>query len=198
MKRILLVRHGQTEWNADRRLQGQTDIPLNDRGRDQARALAGMIRGMKPDVVATSDLMRARETAALLGFPDARCEPLLREQRLGVWEGRTIASVQQETPQHYIDWRAGSFAPEGGDLWADFRARVQTALHIVLEQADKTALLVCHGGVIRALLDAALDLSPSRIIPVGPASVTILAYPQGHARLEAFNVAAAPDLDAPD
>lgn len=199
MKRILLVRHGETEWNATRRLQGQADIALNDHGRDQARALAHVVRSLAPDAVVTSDLIRARETAALLGYPGARPDPLLREQNLGAWTGVAISDIRVATPQHYLDWRAGSFAPEGGDLWSDFRARVAMALQTALDQAEKTALLVCHGGVIRALLDATLDLAPSRIIPVGPGSLTVLAYPQGLPRLEAFNVSGgAPELNAPD
>lgn len=195
MKRLILVRHGETAWNAGRKLQGQTDVPLNEKGRAQARALAPLVAGLRPDLAITSDLSRAAETAKLLGV-DARLEPGLREQNLGDWSGMEISALD---PQQYRDWRAGLFRPPGGEIWAEFRARIAVQIRAAVDEAQETALLVCHGGVIRAALDAALDLAPSRIIPVGPGSLSVLAYPTGTARLEAFNVRPGSlDLDAPD
>lgn len=192
MKRLVLVRHGETEWNALRRLQGQTDIALNDRGRGQAPAPAP---APAPDLAVSSDLKRAAETALLLGV-DARPEPRLREQDLGDWSGREIAALDAG---EYQAWRAGQFVPEGAETWAVFRARVALAMRDALAAAERTAVLVCHGGVIRAALDAALELAPSRIIPVGPGSMTVLAYPSGGARLEAFNLRGGSlELNAPD
>lgn len=199
MKRILLVRHGESEWNAVRRLQGQADIGLSARGQEQARALAPMVATYKPQRILTSDLKRASATAALLGHPGARREPLLREQDVGVWEGREIAHLMANEPENYHGWRAGSFAPERGEMWAAFQGRVGGALQSALEAEEHTVLMVCHGGVIRAALDFALGLPPSRIIPVGPASLTILAFRKGEPRLEVFNATIfAPVLDAPD
>ncbi|HEX2148417.1 MAG TPA: histidine phosphatase family protein [Pseudorhizobium sp.] len=199
MKRILLVRHGESEWNAVRRLQGQADIGLSERGQEQASALAPMVATYKPKLCLTSDLKRASATAALLGHPDARREPLLREQDVGVWTGAEIANLIADTPAAYSGWRAGSFAPEGGEIWADFRVRIGGALRSAIEAEEETVLMVCHGGVIRAALDFALCLPPSRIIPVGPASLTILAFAKGEPRLEVFNATVfAPVLDAPD
>ena len=198
MKRLILVRHGQTEWNADRRLQGQTDITLNDRGRGQARALAPLVADLAPDHSVTSDLKRAVETAELLGMT-AIPDVALREQELGVWTGRAIADILIETPEDYRNWRGGSFVPEGAESWDRFRTRVRGALDAALSACNRTAVIVCHGGVIRAALDATLDLTPARIIPVGPGSLTILAFPDAQARLEAFNVRAGSlELNAPD
>ena len=197
MKRLILVRHGQTEWNADRRLQGQSDIALSDFGRDEARALAPMIATLSPDYAVTSDLVRASETATLIGAA-ATSDPRLREQALGRWEKSLIADLPGE---EYSSWRAGQFTPPGGESWLAFRARIGIALAEVLAQAKTTALAVFHGGVIRAALDVLLDLPPSRIIPVGPGSLCILAFPDGptSARLEAFNIRPGTvDLDAPD
>lgn len=198
MKRLILVRHGETEWNANRRLQGQTDIALNDRGRSQARALATLVADLAPDHAVTSDLARAAETATLLGavaHPDMR----LREQSLGDWTGREIADIVADTPQNYRDWRAGRFVPSGAESWAEFRKRVVAALDDARGGADQTALVVCHGGVIRAALDAVLQIAPSRIIPVGPGSLTVIAYPDDLPRLEAFNVRSGNvELNAPD
>ncbi len=199
MKRILLVRHGESEWNAVRRLQGQADIDLSTRGKEQARALAPMVASFNPGLVLTSDLKRAANTAALLGHDDAVREPLLREQNVGAWTGMEIAQLMADAPGAYAGWRAGTFAPENGEIWGDFRARVGKAIESARASDAETVLMVCHGGVIRAALDAALGLSPARIIPVGPASLTILSYPQEEARLEVFNATTfAPEVNAPD
>lgn len=199
MKRLLLVRHGESEWNSIRRLQGQADIDLSARGEDQARALAPMVASFRPGLVLTSDLKRASRTAELLGYSDAVREPLLREQNLGTWTGADIATLTTEAPSAYTAWRAGSFAPERGEIWCDFRSRIARAIEIAQSAAEEIVLFVCHGGVIRAALDQALGLSPARIIPVGPASLTILAFPKDEPRLEVFNATTfAPILDAPD
>jgi probable phosphoglycerate mutase len=199
MKRILLVRHGESEWNAVRRLQGQADIGLSERGHEQASALAPMVATYKPQLVLTSDLKRASATAGLLGYSDARHEPLLREQNVGAWTGTEIADLMADAPEAYRGWRAGTFAPDGGEIWADFRARVGSVLQSAIAAEEETVLMVCHGGVIRAALDFTLGLPPSRIIPVGPASLTILAFAKGEPRLEVFNATVfAPVLDAPD
>ncbi|WGF87742.1 histidine phosphatase family protein [Marinivivus vitaminiproducens] len=199
MKRIVLVRHGESEWNAARRLQGQADIGLSERGRTQARALAPMVAALAPTLVLTSDLQRARDTASLLGYPDARPEALLREQSVGIWTGEAIDGLKAGAPEDYRAWRAGTFAPEGAEDWATFCQRIDRALALALADGADTALVVCHGGVIRAALDLCLRLEPARLIPVGPASLTVLAFPDGSARLEAFNVAARTlELDAPD
>lgn len=199
MKRILLVRHGESEWNAIRRLQGQADIQLSERGKQQAITLAPMVASFAPDLVLTSDLKRAVSTTALLGYPDATLEPLLREQNVGAWTGVEIARLMADAPGAYAGWRAGTFAPENGEIWSEFRDRVGSAIDKALSSDAQTILMVCHGGVIRAALDGTLGLPPARIIPVGPASLTILAFPKEQARLEVFNATGfSPVIDAPD
>lgn len=199
MKRLLLVRHGETEWNAMRRLQGQTDIALTAAGEAQARALAPLVTSLGPDRAWTSTLSRAQQTAALLGHAGAEPISALREQALGDWEGRQIAEIRAEAPEAYLGWRAGTHTPPGAEPWADFRQRVEGALTKAFEASSETALVVCHGGVIRAALDVALGLPPSKIIPVGPASMTILAHTGREVRLEAFNLrGASVELHAPD
>lgn len=199
MKRLILVRHGETEWNAARRLQGQTDIALSDHGRAQARALAPHVAVLAPDQAATSDLMRARETSALLGFAAAQPMSALREQSLGDWSGREISALMAAVPEDYRNWRAGTYTPPGGETWAEFRNRIASALHGLMQGAGAVTLVTCHGGVIRAALDALLDLPPSRLIPVGPASMTLIAHDSLNFRLEGFNLAPGRlDLTAPD
>ena len=200
MKRLLLVRHGESEWNAVRRLQGQADIGLSAKGEAQARALAATVEQLAPDRVITSDLRRACRTAELLGFPQATREPGLREVDVGDWTGLEIARIIADAPDAYRGWRAGTFAPPGGEIWADFAARTASATRAAIAEADRL-LVVCHGGVIRALLQTLIGLEPRRIIPVGPGSLTILANKPNEAdmRLEVFNFApGGPVLDAPD
>ena len=155
---------------------------------------------LAPDRVITSDLRRAHQTASLLGYPDARQDARLREVNVGDWTGLPIADIIAADAEAYRGWRAGTFAPPGGEHWQDFSLRTATA---VLSESGtaKRLLVVCHGGVIRALLQTLLGLAPKRIIPVGPGSLTILANKPAETemRLEVFNFApGGPVLDAPD
>jgi glucosyl-3-phosphoglycerate phosphatase len=200
VKRLLLVRHGESEWNAVRRLQGQADIGLSPKGEAQAVALAPTIAQLAPDLVITSDLRRARHTAELLGYPDAKSDAALREVDVGEWTGLEIARIISDQSEDYRGWRAGTFAPPGGEEWADFAVRTAAATRAALEAADRP-LVVCHGGVIRVLLQTLLGLSPKRVIPVGPASLTVLANKNNERdmRLEVFNYTpGGVVLDAPD
>lgn len=201
--RLLLVRHGQSEWNAARRLQGQADVSLTDEGRRQADALRPAVRAIGPDRAIASDLKRVRETADRIGAADARLLPDLREIDVGDWTGRSIATVIEGDPETYKGWRAGTHAPPGGESWPDFVARVAGAIESQHAAGpEDTLLAVCHGGVIRALIQHLLGLSPARIIPVAPASLTVLQLDGAGdpgARLELFNYRPGNlDFDAPD
>lgn len=201
MKRLMIVRHGESEWNASRRLQGQADIDLSEKGREQARALRATVEALNPDRSITSDLKRAFETAKLLGIESPLSNPALREIDVGVWTGRPIAEIRTEDGDGYQGWRSGTFTPDGGEHWRDFVARTSACVLESLKASDRL-LVVCHGGVIRALLEKLVDLPPKRIIPVGPASLTVLAERpsgSGSMRLELFNYSPlGPVLDAPD
>lgn len=200
--RLLLVRHGQSEWNAGRVLQGQADIPLSDLGRAQAEALAPVIARMQPDQAITSHLLRARDTAALIGHPQARHEPGPREIDVGAWQGRSIPDLIEADGDAYAGWRAGTHRPDGGEVWDEFTARTSAAIQAEMAKGGaRTLLAVCYGGVIRALLQHFLNLAPRQIIPAAPASVTALRIDpgDGHSRLEMFNYRAGDlDLDPPD
>lgn len=200
--RLLLVRHGQSVWNAGRRLQGQADIPLSDLGRAQARRLQPVLAALAPDRAVSSDLSRAAETAELLGL-GAELRPGLREIAVGGWQGEEIAAIIAREEANYRGWRAGSHAPAGGESWGAFRTRVVEAIAAEIAAGVTHSLVaVCHGGVIRALVEHYLGLSPSQIIPVGPASLTVLRFSEpaaAAARLELFNYRPdLPDLAAPD
>lgn len=199
--RLLLVRHGQSEWNALRRLQGQADIALSNLGREQARRLRPVIAALDSPRVITSDLVRATETGVLIGAADAVPTPGLREINVGEWTGAAIADLMADQPADFAAWRTGDYAPDGGELWADFRARTVAAIEAARQTKPGNLLAICHGGVIRALLEHYLGLAPRSLIPVGPASLTAIRLNddgQG-TRLELFNfVPGLPEFEAPD
>ncbi|MBA2506597.1 MAG: histidine phosphatase family protein [Thermoleophilaceae bacterium] len=141
---ILLARHGETDWNAAGRWMGQTDIPLNDRGREQARELAALVG--EPPEVWVSDLARARDTAEAVA-PAPRVDARLAESYRGTWEGLTIDQIQEADPAGWEAWKRGEpdFRFAGGESIAEHRARVLE----VLGEMPEGALAVCHGGTIR-------------------------------------------------
>lgn len=200
--RILLVRHGQSEWNAEHRLQGQADIALSEQGRAQADALRNVIEEINPCRAITSDLARVQETAHRVGAPQAQPDKELREIDVGEWTGRRIPDIIAENEDRYLAWRAGTTTPPGGELWEDFADRVTKVIHREAETPCQNLLVACHGGVIRAILQRFLDLQPASIIPVAPASLTAMRLANGRgkpARLELFNYL--PDrlnFEAPD
>lgn len=156
-RRFFLARHGETEWNALGRLQGHTDIPLNESGRAQARALAAGVTGKGIAAVITSDLLRARETgeivAGALGLGAPVIEPALRERKFGVFEGLTRDECRARHPEAWQAWQARTGAPPGGELQADAVARMAGALaRIATAAAGGPALVVSHGGVMRLWL----------------------------------------------
>ena len=169
--RLLLVRHGQSEWNASHRLQGQADIGLSDLGRTQADALRATIDEAAPCRVVASDLKRVRETADRNSAGSVRFTEGLREIDVGDWTGRAIDDIRAEDEDAYQAWRAGKSAPPGGEVWCDFVDRVAGVIEEERRTPCDNLLVVCHGGVIRALLQRYVELEPAHIIPVAPASL---------------------------
>ncbi len=196
MTRLLLVRHGETVWNSSRRLQGQEDIPLSERGKEQAQALASRVQVFKPARVVTSDLQRAVETATALGFARFCRDARLREADLGDWTGRSANDLKAQDADAYTAWREGRLTPPGAESFEELGERVHGAL---LEQlSGGTVLVVTHGGVIRAALARFLGLYPDKIVPVSPASLTILDIAE-RAKLHAYNLTSSGALEpAPD
>lgn len=159
--RIIAVRHGETAWNVDTRLQGQLDVPLNDTGREQARRAARALAHDPPDAIYSSDLSRAFETAqaaaAVLGRP-ITTDTGLRERCFGIWEGHTYAEVEQRWPAESEQWRVRNpeFGPEQGETLQGFFDRVvATATRLAAAHPGQTVLLVAHGGVLDCLYRAA-------------------------------------------
>ncbi len=156
---LLLARHGQSTWNAERRWQGQGDPPLSERGRRQAEALADALAGHALDALLSSDLARAAETAEIvarrLGLPPPRLEPRLRERSLGAWTGRTEAEIAAAWPAELERLRAGDpeLRPGGGESEHQVVRRVRDALSdLAAAPPGGRVALVTHLGVIRTLV----------------------------------------------
>jgi broad specificity phosphatase PhoE len=156
MAQILLARHGETEWNAIGRLQGHTDVPLNEAGREQARGLIAKATEAGVTEVWSSDLSRAQQTAAIvaeaLALPPPRVDAELRERRFGVFEGLTRAQCAQLHPEAWEAWRLQTAAPPGGEPSEGVVARMAGALARIAATVEQTALVVSHGGAMRLWL----------------------------------------------
>ena len=162
---LLLIRHGETDWNRDARIQGHTDIELNAQGHAQARAAAQALRETEIHAVYTSDLRRACETALPIaqvqGLPVHRA-PDLRERAFGAFEGSSFAQLQEIHPEACERWRKRdpSFAAPGGERLDDFYARVMAAVQrIAACHAGQTVAIVTHGGALDCLHRAATGQS---------------------------------------
>jgi probable phosphoglycerate mutase len=179
--RLLLVRHGQSTYNAQARLQGQADPPLSEAGRREAELLGPALARFPEDRVVTSDLRRARATAALLGYPDAWPDARWREINAGEWAGRPLSDFPSGSEPA---WRGGSLRAPDGESWDELQARVGDAVDELVE-AGGSWLVVCHGGVVRAALSHVTGADPQRIAGPGNASVTVVRA-GSPARLEAY------------
>ena len=204
--RLVLWRHGRTEWNAAGRFQGQMDPPLDDVGRRQARRAAPHLAAPLPEgtLVVSSDLGRAAETAValtdVLGVP-LRLDARLREVGMGSWEGLTRHEVAERHPEQYADWLAGRpISGRGGEDSADVPARALAALRELPEAP--AAVVVTHGGTSARLLEALLGLGPEHRRVFGPlanCAWSELAEQSGRWRLLRHNTSAPhlPDGPAP-
>ena len=164
MSVIYIVRHGETNWNAEGRIQGHTDIDLSERGREQARAAAGRLSGVHFDAAYCSDLSRTSETARII--LGERATPLqetpeLREYNKGVFEGLTAEEYRDRYPDLYQASLVNDldFAPPGGETIRQCQARLSRFIQGVRERhPDEDVLLVGHGGSLRSGIVALLDL----------------------------------------
>jgi len=173
-----LVRHGETAWNKERRLQGQGNVPLSPHGVEQVKALVPVVRPYAPATVTASDLERARQTAEVLGYGDCTLDERLRETDLGVWTGLTIEELTAMRSADYHAWRAGTFLPEGAESSEMLTERVRPAIE-ELVGAPGPVLVIAHGGVVRAALEILLELDMEKLVPVSAGSLTVVDVPEG-------------------
>jgi probable phosphoglycerate mutase len=170
---LFLVRHGETDWNAAGRWQGQTDIPLNARGREQAREVALRLRAEGLRSIASSDLLRARATADLvaaeLGLTVNHLDAGLRERRFGCFEGLTREEVAARFPEAWAGYLAdpGPALP-GGESRDELVGRLLPAVASAAARLPGPLLVVMHGGAMRALLAGHVGEMPRPSSPAWP------------------------------
>ncbi|MEV4493510.1 histidine phosphatase family protein [Micromonospora coxensis] len=154
MTRLIVWRHGNTDWNAASRVQGQTDVPLNALGREQARTAAPLLAALRPDAIVASDLSRAADTAAALaevtGLP-VRTDARLRERHFGQWQGLLLTDAAARFPEEHARWRAGDPDPGAGiESLDDLGKRVGAAFADAADLVPGgTVVVTTHGGSAR-------------------------------------------------
>lgn len=187
--KLYLIRHGQTRWNIEGKIQGKTDIPLNETGLLQAQCLAEAMESCAISSVYCSVLKRARQTAEILvsgARAAGRSLPLypmeeLREVDFGLWEGKTWEEIRQAYPEDYAGWEKNPTAvtPTGGERREDCRVRTRAAVERILNEAGGDAAIVAHGGILVYVIDYLLrNQTKKQEIIVRNASISVIEYDQ--------------------
>jgi broad specificity phosphatase PhoE len=197
LERLVLWRHGETDYNAALRMQGQVDSQLTANGLGQARRATPVLAALEPDVLVTSDLSRAADTAAVLaaesGLP-LRVDKRLRETHLGRWQGLTHDEVESAWPGGMRRWRGNpQWAPPGGETRVEVAARAAQVVGELDAGGPRTAVLCTHGGLIAGLTPHLLELPVSSWPVFGGISNchwTVLRRSGPAWRLESYNTAA--------
>ena len=192
--RLILVRHGETDWNRTKRCQGQTDVPLNETGREQARALALSVEGWGIAALVSSDLLRASETARILGKA-AEIQPHLdaawRELHLGALEGAPHSEIPGSREIISEVARSGGPIAEGGESFARFHERLLAGYErICREHEGEIVAIVSHGGTLKALIAHLIGLDPGQVDRLslrGNTSVSVIDYRHARPQLVLFN-----------
>jgi probable phosphoglycerate mutase len=160
---LLLARHGESDWNAQKRWQGHADRPLTRRGRDQATALAERLDAFPLAAIYASDLLRARETATAVARRrglEVACRDDLREVDVGSWSGRSRDELEAAAPEQVARWLDGDKGWEGGESYEQMADRVVAAVtEIAAAHPGEHVLVVTHGGCVRAVHAQALGLT---------------------------------------
>ncbi len=196
MTQLILTRHGETDWNVAQRFQGQSDVPLNARGRQQAKQLAARLSNEDLNAIYASDLSRAWETAkAIAAQHDCPliAEPRLREGDFGEWEGCTFPELEKTDPELVKAWMEdiGHFTPPGGETLHEVAARIAAAYADIAQKhtQDETTLIVAHGGSLQMLIRHLLELPVDKFwqFHLSHCSISKIAvYPEG-AIINLFN-----------
>ena len=189
--RLILIRHGLTKWNLEKRYAGFTDLPLSSRGLSQARRLKRRFKGKLVDKIYVSDRKRAIQTARII-FSRRRVKRVagLREINFGILEGLTYQEILNKHPLIYSRWLKNPFtvAIPRGERLADFKKRVVNAFNSIISlHPQLTVAVVCHGGVISIFLNHLMNSKDFwKNIPKA-GSVTVIEYNRQRARVVLFN-----------
>ncbi|ASU77932.1 histidine phosphatase family protein [Actinopolyspora erythraea] len=161
LQRLVLWRHGETDFNLAGRIQGHLDCELTELGLEQAKRTAPLVAGFHPEVLVSSDLCRASTTAAALAEvtgQEVRLDERLRETHLGQWQGLSGAEVEQGWPGAMGTWRSQpTWAPPDGETRVEVAERAHEVVRELDETVEGTALLCAHGGLITALTARLLE-----------------------------------------
>jgi broad specificity phosphatase PhoE len=207
VKRVVLLRHGRTEWNASGRFQGKLDSPLDSIGMAQAAAAGVALLPMQADALVSSDLQRAVDTAAAVGSEcglAVTTDGRLQEIDLGTWQGLTRVEAKAAYPEEYARWQAGEDARRGGgETYAEVGARASECIAEWLERMGSGSLLlaVTHGGTARATIGTLLDMPPDtwwRLAPLSNCRWSLLADSGRGWRLEEHNAGSPPEEETGD
>lgn len=183
--KLYLIRHGQTAWNHAQRFQGHIDTPLNEVGRQQAKALARRLSNQSFDMIYSSDMLRATETASMICGLNFQSDVRLRELKFGDWEGLTYSEIKEKDPGTLQAWKDNFYdnAPPNGETLSDLARRTRSFLDDLLKcHKDKTIMVVAHGGVLQVLICLALNIPPMMYwqFHLSPASLSETSfYPEG-------------------
>lgn len=192
-RKILFLRHGETDWNAQFRYQGSIDIPLNATGEEQASQVAFRIKSWMPERCFTSPQKRAARTAEIavgdICAPEAIDD--LREISFGVWEGQPIGDIMKDYGEDYLRWRddPSSWSPPGSEPFSAVQLRVKKAIDYILSHEVDRFLVVAHGGTIRAAMAVLLGLSGASVwrMRLGNCALTGVSFWEGRPSLHFVN-----------
>lgn len=182
--RVVLIRHGETDWSRDRRHTGRTDKPLTPIGEEQCAGLASRVAGWRFAEVLVSPLVRAVRTAELAGFTDVEIVPDLAEWSYGAYEGRTTASIREDRP----DWDLFVDGAPGGESASDVAARVDEVIARIRRGSGDVAC-VAHAHLLRVFAARWLGVDPTaaRYLVLDPASLSVLGWEREQPVIERWN-----------
>ncbi|GLZ34053.1 phosphoglycerate mutase [Lentzea sp. NBRC 105346] len=194
LSRLVLWRHGETEYNATGRMQGHLDSALTETGFNQARFAVPVLTGFGAEIVVASDLRRARDTATVFTSTvdvPLRIDERLRETHLGKWQGLTLDEVEREWPGQVAIWRSDpTFTPPDGESRVDVAKRALEVVEEIDSEFSGTAMLCAHGGLISALTGRILDLPVdtwSQLAGISNCHWTVFTRRAGRWRLSSYN-----------
>ncbi|VAX35556.1 hypothetical protein MNBD_UNCLBAC01-646 [hydrothermal vent metagenome] len=194
MIEFILIRHGATVWSEERRYQGSSNICLSSKGKKQIQRLSKVILSYSPDVLYSSTLSRAQESAAILFKPLKKkiiCDERINELNFGSWEGKTASELIQEKDVKYQKWMQGCFIkPPLGESVLSLKKRVGFFMQDCIKKHDgKTVAVMSHGGVLRCFIVEALGLSRKQLFQfhIDTATITVMTVCSGFGQLVTFN-----------
>jgi len=197
--RLILVRHGETDWNLEGRYQGQVDVPLNERGREEAKLLAERLKDERIEAIYASNLSRAYQTAKIIAEAlgqEVKTLESLREVDTGVWTGFTYQEVEERYPEHVKEWRADPLRVKRleGESYLELFERSKAAIKVI-EKAhpNETVLIVSHGGNIKSIVLDGLGVGVEQAIEMASrfaadnASIHILNFDEAGVAIKTLN-----------